>query len=62
MHSHALVSKKDDPNYQQVSGHVPKDLAIRFKQHLAAKDKKLNEGLEEAITAYLAQEAGNASD
>jgi uncharacterized protein YaiL (DUF2058 family) len=48
-----LVNRKNDPNYQQISAYVDKDLAIRFKQLIASKSLNISEGLEEALQAYL---------
>ena len=46
-------NRRFDQNYQNISGYVSKELAIRFRQHIAAKGLKINEGLEEALRAYL---------
>jgi hypothetical protein len=46
-------NRRFDQNYQNISGYVSKELAIRFRQHIAAKGLKINEGLEEALGAYL---------
>lgn len=46
-------NRRFDPNYQNISGYVSKELAIKFRQHIAAKGLKINEGLEEALRIYL---------
>lgn len=48
-----VVTKRDDPNYAQVSGYVPKDLARRFKIACTSKDISQSEGLEEALAEWL---------
>jgi hypothetical protein len=50
--------KKDDPNYSQVSGHVPKELALKFKVACTTKEITISEGLEKAISDWLEKEAG----
>ncbi|MGF1493032.1 MAG: hypothetical protein ACFBSC_11395 [Microcoleaceae cyanobacterium] len=48
-----LASRKDDPEYAQLSGHVPKDLARRFRIICADEGLKISEGLEQAIEHWL---------
>lgn len=48
-----VVSKRDDPNYSQVSGYVAKALALRFKVACTAKELPRSEALEEAIALWL---------
>ena len=50
-----MVNRKNDPNYQQVSAYIRKELVIEFKQFLAVSDLNISEGLEEALALYLAQ-------
>jgi hypothetical protein len=49
--------KKDDPNYSQVSGHVPKELALRFRIACTAKEITISEALEKALEVWLEQES-----
>ncbi|MGC1247749.1 MAG: hypothetical protein WA865_16155 [Spirulinaceae cyanobacterium] len=48
-----MVTKRDDPNYAQVSGYVPKNLAIRFKIACTSKQTSQSEALEEAVKEWL---------
>ncbi len=48
-----MVNKRKDPNFEQVTGLVPKDLSRRFKQFLAWKGFKISDGVTEAIEFYL---------
>ncbi len=48
-----MVTKRDDPNYAQVSGYVPKDLARRFKIACTSKEISQSEALEEALDQWL---------
>jgi hypothetical protein len=49
------VAKKDDPNYEQVRAHVPKQLARRFKQYCLDEDIDYSEGLEKVLTSFFAE-------
>jgi len=49
--------KKDDPNYSQVSGHVPKELALKFRITCTAKEITISEALEKALEVWLEQES-----
>lgn len=51
-----LVTKRKDPNYAQVTGHIPVDLARRFGIYCASKQISKSDGLENAVEALLAQE------
>ena len=49
-----------DPNYKQISGHIPKEKLLAFKIAIAAKETTLSEALEQAIDLWLiAVERGN---
>jgi hypothetical protein len=48
-----LVTKRDDPNYAQVSGYVPKELALRFKVLCTSEEMSQSEALEEAIALWM---------
>lgn len=52
-HSSDLVTKRDDPNYAQVSGYVPKELALRFKVLCTSEEVSQSEALEEALTLWI---------
>lgn len=52
-HSGDLVTKRDDPNYAQVSGYVPKELALRFKVLCTSEEVSQSEALEEAIALWM---------
>lgn len=49
-----VVTKRDDPNYAQVSGHIPKDKALEFKIACTRKQISQSEALEEAVDKWLA--------
>jgi hypothetical protein len=49
--------KKDDPNYSQVSGHVPKELALKFRIACTAKEITISDGLERALQIWLEEES-----
>jgi hypothetical protein len=48
-----VVAKRDDPNYAQVSGYVPKKLALQFKANCTMQETDQSEALERAITLWL---------
>ncbi|MBD2047272.1 hypothetical protein H6F78_17015 [Coleofasciculus sp. FACHB-64] len=50
-----MPGKKDDPNYQIVRGHVPKELAKRFKFYCVENGVDNSQGLENILTEYLQQ-------
>lgn len=52
-HPGDLVTKRDDPNYAQVSGYVPKELALRFKILCTSEELSQSEALEEAIALWM---------
>lgn len=54
-----LVDRRRDPNYEQVTGHVPKALARQFKVFCTGEQITIAEGLEEAIALFL-QSKGKA--
>lgn len=49
----SVVTKRDDPNYSQVSGYVPKDVARRFRIACTSKEISQSEALEEALEQWL---------
>lgn len=50
------MGKKDDPKYDQVRGHVPKQLARRFKQYCLDEDIDYSEGIERILTSFFSDE------
>ena len=50
-----LTTKRDDPNYAQVSGHVPVEVAREFGVLCAIKRITKSEALEEAMKLLLEQ-------
>jgi hypothetical protein len=48
-----LTNKRKDPNYEQITGLVPKEISRRFKQLLAVEGLKISDGVTEAIKFYL---------
>ncbi|WP_190416301.1 MULTISPECIES: hypothetical protein [Cyanophyceae] len=55
MQSEILTTKRDDPDYAQVSGHVPVEVAREFGVLCAIKRITKSEALEEAIRLLLEQ-------
>jgi hypothetical protein len=51
-----VVSKRDDPAYSQVSGHIPNDLALKFKIACTTKQISNSDGLEQAVRLWLEQD------
>ncbi len=51
-----VPGKKDDPNYQVVRGHVPKELAKRFKLYCVENDVDNSQGLENILAEHLLSE------
>lgn len=50
----AMASKRGDPNYSQISGHVPLDMALEFKISCTKRRVSHSDGLEKAIALWLA--------
>jgi hypothetical protein len=50
-----VVSKRDDPNYSQISGHIPSEMAKDFKIACTRRGVSHSDGLEQAIALWLAQ-------
>lgn len=48
-----MVTKRTDPNYAQVTGHIPTELARMFGIYCAAEQISKSDGLERAIEALL---------
>ncbi len=48
-----MTNKRKDPNYEQITGLVPKEISRRFKQLLAVEGLKISDGVTEAIKFYL---------
>ena len=51
--SNSLVTKRDSPKYAQVSGYVPKELALRFKILCTSEEISQSEALEEAVAIWI---------
>ncbi|HEY9596700.1 MAG TPA: hypothetical protein V6D33_03410 [Cyanophyceae cyanobacterium] len=48
-----MANKRLDPNFEQISGVVPKEVSRRFRQIIAAKGLKISDGLAEALQDYV---------
>ena len=46
------MGKKDDPKYDIVRGHVPKQLARRFKQYCLDEEIDYSEGIERILEFF----------
>jgi len=47
------ASKRKDPEYQQVSGYVPKHLALKFKGFCTMEELEISEVLTELISGWV---------
>ena len=47
--------KRDDPDYAQVSGYIPKKLALKFKAACTMRETTQSEALERAVESWLQQ-------
>lgn len=56
-----VVSKRDDPNYSQVSGHIPTEMTKKFKIACTMRGVSHSDGLEQAIAIWLAQDNDSSS-
>jgi len=45
--------KRDNPDYAQISGHIPKSLMKQFRIACTVEEITLSEGIEEAIRLWL---------
>lgn len=50
-----MPAKKDNPDYSQLAGHVPKGLARQFRVLCSTKDINVSQGLEEAIQSWVSE-------
>ena len=57
MHDDMAVVRRNDPNFAQVSGYLPKEMALRFKIACTAKEISMTEGLEQAVSLWLEENA-----
>ena len=49
------ASKRKDPEYQQVSGYVPKTLALKFKGFCTMEELEISEVMTELIAQWVEQ-------
>ena len=47
--------KRDNPKYAQVSGFIPKELALQFKATCMLQETTQSEAIENAVRLWLAQ-------
>ncbi len=57
MYDNMAVVRRNDPNFAQVSGYLPKEMALRFKIACTAKEISMTEGLEQAVRLWLEENA-----
>lgn len=55
------ASKRRDPEYQQVSGYVPKQLALKFKGFCTMDEREISEVLTELIAAWVEEREKRSS-
>ena len=53
--------KREDPDYAQVSGYVPKKLALKFKAACTMRETTQSDALEKAIEVWLKQSEESVS-
>jgi len=53
--SEVAGGKRDDPKYAQVSGFVPKDLALNFKATCTLQELTQSDAIEAALNLWLEQ-------
>jgi hypothetical protein len=51
-----VTNKRDDKNYRQLCGYIPKDLMLRFKLAYTAAELDQSKGMEAAIRLWTAQQ------
>jgi hypothetical protein len=56
-----VVTKRDDPNFAQVSGYIPKEKALEFKVICTRRQISQSEALEEAVDKWLEQNEPTAT-
>lgn len=56
-----VVTKRDDPNFAQVSGYIPKDKALEFKVACTRRQVSQSEALEEAVDKWLEAQKESSS-
>ncbi|MGI0488809.1 hypothetical protein ACN4EK_25645 [Pantanalinema rosaneae CENA516] len=56
-----MAGKRKDPGYMQVSGYVPKELALRFKASCLIEEVEISEALEEMMRWWLTERKPNKS-
>lgn len=49
------ASKRKDPEYQQVSGYIPKRLALKFKGFCTMEELEISEVLEKLIDEWVGE-------
>ena len=47
------MDKRRDPNYKQISGHIPVDLYKQFKTACFTRDIKQSEAIEKAVNLWV---------
>jgi len=57
-----MVSKRADPNYHQISGHIPKEMATEFKIACTRRGVSHSDGLEQAITLWLTEDTKQSTN
>ena len=56
-----MVDRKNHPDYQQVTAHLPKDLVLKLKVYCATQSTTITEAVEQALTEFL-QPSDNTAD
>lgn len=56
-----VATRRDDPNYAQISGYIPKDKALKFKIACTALQTTQSDALDEAIRLWLEKQEKSSS-
>jgi hypothetical protein len=55
------ASKRKDPDYQQISGYIPKHLALKFKGFCTMQELEISEVLADLIADWVRQQENQPS-
>lgn len=52
MYDDMAAVRRNNPNFAQVNGYIPKEMALQFKIACTAKEIGMTEGLEQAVSLW----------
>lgn len=62
MNSESMAAKRTDPGYLQVSGYIPKNLALTFKSICIVKEISISEAMEQMIQDWIEKNQAGSSN